>query len=66
MVNLQIKVNILFDNYVVENIVANGEFAQYEQFLLLPQYFPMPSAANAPKCVCMSERVKVHKITIIY
>ena len=37
----------------VENIVANGEIAHYEPFLLLPQYFQKSSAAEASEKVCL-------------
>ena len=41
----------------VENIMAKGEIAHYEQFLLLPQhYFQKLSAAEASESVCMRER----------
>ena len=33
-----------------ENIVARGEIACFEQFLLLPQCFQKLSAADASKC----------------
>ena len=42
----------------VENIVAKGETAHYEQFLLWPQCFQKSSAAIASKCVYRLERVK--------
>ena len=37
----------------VEHIVANGEIAHYEQFLLLPQFFQKSSAAEAWEGVFM-------------
>ena len=42
----------------VDNIVAKGEIAHYEQFLLLPQGCQNSSAADASESVCMWERVK--------
>ena len=42
----------------VENIVAKGEVAHDEQFLLLPQYFQKSSAAEASENICMRERVQ--------
>ena len=39
------KVHVYLSNNV-ENIVAKGEIAHYEQFILLPQYFQMSSAAE--------------------
>ena len=41
----------------MKNIVAKGEIAHYEQFLLLPQCFQKTSAAEAPETICMWERV---------
>ena len=41
----------------VENIVANGEIACFEQFLLFPQCFQKQSAAEASESVYMRERV---------
>ena len=41
----------------VKNIVAKGEIAQYEKFLLLLQCFQKSSAAEASESVCMRERV---------
>ena len=38
----------------VETIVAKGEIACYEQFLLLSQCFQKSSAAEASKSVCMT------------
>ena len=35
----------------VENIVANGEIAHHEQFLLLPEWFKKSSAALASECI---------------
>ena len=35
----------------VENIVAKGEIARFEQFLLLPKCFQKLSAEDASKCV---------------
>ena len=34
----------------IENIVAKGEVASFEQFLLLPQCFKMTSAAKSSMC----------------
>ena len=42
----------------VENIVAKGEIARFEQFLLLSKCFQKSSAADASKCVYMWERIK--------
>ena len=42
----------------VENIVAKGEIAHYEQFLLLQHCFQKSSAAEASESVYMSERDK--------
>ena len=41
----------------VENIVAKGEIARFEQFLLLSQCFLKLSAAEASESVYMRERV---------
>ena len=41
----------------VEHIVAKGEIAHHEQFLLLPQCFQKSSASNAPECDCKWKRV---------
>ena len=41
----------------VENIVAKGEIAHHEQFLLLPQCFQKSSASEAWESVYMRERV---------
>ena len=41
----------------VENIVANGEIACFEQFLLLQQYFQKSSAAETTESVYMWEMV---------
>ena len=38
---------------IVENIVAKGEIARNEQFLLLPQRCQKLSAAEASESVCM-------------
>ena len=38
--------------------MAKGEFANYEQLLLLSQCFKMSSAADASKCFYMLGRVK--------
>ena len=40
----------------IENIVAKGEIACFEQFLLLLQFFQKSSAADALKYVYMRER----------
>ena len=45
-----------------ENIVAKGEIAYYEQFVLLPQCFQKLFAAEESKCLCMRERVKDHSL----
>ena len=42
----------------VENIVAKGEIACFEQFLLSSQYILKSSAADASKNLYMWERVK--------
>ena len=42
----------------VENIVAKGEIARFEQFLLLTQCFQMSSAAEASESVYMREKAK--------
>ena len=42
----------------VENILANGEIARFEQFLLLPTCFQKMSAAEASESVYMWESVK--------
>ena len=39
----------------IENIVAKGEIAHYEQFLILPQLFQNTSDAEASESVCMWE-----------
>ena len=41
----------------VENIVAKGEIAHYNQIRILPQCFQKMSAAEASKGLCMWERV---------
>ena len=41
----------------VENIVAKGEIAHPEQFLLLSQWFQKSSAADPSECVNKWERV---------
>ena len=41
----------------VENIVANGEIARFEQFLLLSQCFQKSTDVEASECVYMWERV---------
>ena len=50
-------------NYRVENIVAKGEIAHYEQVLLLAQCFQKSSAAETSKsvCTCMWERKGIYK-----
>ena len=45
----------------VENILAKGEVARFEQFLLLSQCFQKSSAAEASERVFMWERVKPHE-----
>ena len=45
-------------NKKVEKMVANGEIAHFEQFLLLLQCFKKSSAAEASKSVYMWEKVK--------
>ena len=45
----------------MENIVAKGEIACFEQFLLLSLCFEKSSAAEASKSVYMRERVKLFK-----
>ena len=41
----------------VENVVANGEIAQFEQFFLLSQCLQKSSSAEASESVYMRERV---------
>ena len=41
-----------------ETMLAKGEIARIEQFLLLSQCFQLKSAADASESVCMRERVK--------
>ena len=41
----------------VENVVAKGEIACFDQFFLLLQCFQESSAADVSKCVCRWERV---------
>ena len=43
----------------VENSVAKGDIAHFDQFLLLPQCFQKSSAAESSESVCMRERVKI-------
>ena len=45
----------------VDRIVAKGEMTHYEQFLLLPEYFQMPSAAEESICTCMQEGLTLSK-----
>ena len=40
----------------VENIESKGQFAHYEQKILLPQGFQMSSAVNGSECVYELER----------
>ena len=42
----------------VENSLAKGEIARFEQILLLSQCFQKSSAADVSKCVYRWERVK--------
>ena len=42
----------------VKNIVAKGEIARFEQFLLLANFFQRSSAAEASESVFMRGRVK--------
>ena len=42
-----------------EHIVAKGKFAHGEQLILLPQCFLKLSAADASKCICKLEKVKL-------
>ena len=42
----------------VEHIIAKGEIARFEQFLLLSKCFQYASAAEATESVYMWERVK--------
>ena len=44
---------------LIENIVAKGEIARSEQFLLLSQCFQKPFAAEASESVCMWEKVNI-------
>ena len=46
--------------YKDENVVAKGEIARFEQFLLLSQCFQKLSAAVASESVYMKERVNNH------
>ena len=39
--------------HIVENIVAKGDVARNERFLLLPQRFQNSSAVDALESVCM-------------
>ena len=48
----------------VENIVAKGEIARFEQFLLFHYVIKTPSAAEASESVYMRERIKRPKITV--
>ena len=56
----------LCSRWLFENIVTKEEIAQYKQFLLLPQYFPLLVIGYPFKYVksrllqncCMRERVK--------
>ena len=41
----------------VENSVAKGEIARFEQFLLLPHYFQISSDLEASERVYLGERV---------
>ena len=41
----------------IENIVAKGEIARFEKFLLLSQCFQKSSAADASESVYMRERI---------
>ena len=50
----------------VENIVANGEIARFEQFLLLPQCFQKSSAADVSKCIFKWEWVKLTAINFMH
>ena len=50
---LKVKVRLLN----IENIVAEGEIAHDDQFLLLSQFVQKSSAGNVSKCVCRLERV---------
>ena len=43
----------------VENIVAKGEIAHYEQFLILPQCFQMSSASEASEGVLSWKGLRV-------
>ena len=47
---------------IAENIVAKGEIAHNEQFVLLSQCFLKSTAADASETVCMRGRVT----TLIY
>ena len=49
----------------VENMVANGKIAHYEQFLHLLPCFQKLSAAYGLKCVCRWERVKTSEDNIV-
>ena len=42
----------------VETILAKGEIARFEQFLVLPQCFQKSSAAEASESNCMFEQLK--------
>ena len=50
---------MLIGVYRIENIVAKGEIAQNEQFLLLSQEFQKSSAAEASKGVYLWERFNI-------
>ena len=51
----------------VKNIVAKGEIARFEQFLLLSLCFQKPSATEASESVYMRERVNTfpHKTNLL-
>ena len=63
----KISINEYKTNKKVENIVAKGEIANLEQFLLSPWCFQKLSAAKSSESICMGERVKteVNENTII-
>ena len=46
---------------MVENIVGKGENADYEHFLLFPQFFPKGSCTGSLKVVIVWKRVNYSK-----
>ena len=54
----KVSIILVFLLKQVENIVAKGKIARFEQFFFLSLCFQMSSAAISSKCVCRWERVK--------